>query len=90
MRAVTGDLKSFFAGVLRSFFCRCRCMRTRIGYLINRYYDRSDKRYFDLGISTEQGGSYANNGLIAHKEGFGARAITYDTYSVDVAHSSPL
>jgi Acetyltransferase (GNAT) domain len=55
-------------------------------YLINHYYDTSDKRYFDFGISTERGGSYLNAGLIAHKEGFGARAIMYDAYQIDVAN----
>jgi hypothetical protein len=56
-------------------------------YLIHDYYSGSSKRYFDFGISTEQGGRYLNAGLIAHKEGFGARAITYDTYKIDVAKS---
>ena len=51
------------------------------------------KKYFDFGISTEEGGAYLNRGLVAYKEGFGARAIMYDTYKVDVARSvsmSPL
>ncbi|NDW17702.1 GNAT family N-acetyltransferase [Dysgonomonas sp. 216] len=50
--------------------------------LINRYF--SDKRYFDFGISTENGGLYLNSGLIFQKEGFGARAIVYDTYLIDI------
>ncbi|MGZ4882230.1 MAG: GNAT family N-acetyltransferase [Halobacteriota archaeon] len=54
-------------------------------YLINHYYNRSDKLYFDFGISTEQGGRYLNAGLIAYKEWFGARATMYDTYEIDVA-----
>lgn len=37
-------------------------------------------RYFDFGISTEQGGRVLNTGLIEQKEGFGARAVTYDHY----------
>ena len=40
------------------------------------------KRYFDFGISTEQGGRYLNEGLVFQKEGFGARAVVYDTYSI--------
>jgi Acetyltransferase (GNAT) domain len=56
-------------------------------FLINEY--SSGKKYFDCGRSTEKGGAYLNRGLAAHKEGFGARAITYDTYEVDVAHSNP-
>ncbi len=89
MRTVTGDLKSFFAGFFDRFSVGVDVCELVWGYLVNHYYDRSDKRYFDFGISTEQDGSYLNNGLIAHKEGFDARAITYDTYKEDVAHSSP-
>lgn len=40
--------------------------------------------YFDFGISTEEGGSRLNTGLIAYKESFGARAVAYDTYQVDL------
>jgi hypothetical protein len=37
-------------------------------------------RYFDFGISTEQAGRFLNVGLVAQKEGFGARAVVYDHY----------
>ena len=49
-----------------------------ISYLINEYYAK--KRYFDFGISTEAEGSHLNVGLIENKEGYGARAVTYDFY----------
>lgn len=39
-----------------------------------------DKRYFDFGISTEDSGRYLNQGLIAQKEGFGGRSVTYNSY----------
>lgn len=39
-------------------------------------------RYFDLGTSNEQGGTYLNESLIHHKEGFGARAIIYDAWAI--------
>lgn len=42
------------------------------------------KEYFDFGNSVEQGGRYLNKGLIFQKEGFGARAVVYDTYEVCV------
>jgi lipid II:glycine glycyltransferase (peptidoglycan interpeptide bridge formation enzyme) len=58
-------------------------------YLIDDYSSGSSKRYFDFGISTEQGGRYLNAGLSAHKEGFGGRTITYDAYEVDVANTKP-
>jgi hypothetical protein len=51
-------------------------------YLINDYY--GNKKYFDFGISTEDEGRYLNKGLIANKEGFGARAVVYDTYELKV------
>lgn len=40
-------------------------------------------RYLDFGISTEQGGDYLNDGLIFQKEGFGARSVVYDAYTID-------
>jgi hypothetical protein len=40
----------------------------------------SDKEFFSFGISTEQGGTYLNEGLILYKEGFGARAAVSDFY----------
>ena len=39
---------------------------------------------FDFGISTENGGSILNKGLIFEKEGFGARSICYDAYMIKV------
>jgi hypothetical protein len=45
---------------------------------------RGSKRYFDFGISTEDGGKILNAGLIDQKEGFGARAVNYDIYRIDL------
>ena len=42
----------------------------------------ADRRYLDFGISTEQGGTLLNEGLIFQKEGFGGRAVCYDTYTI--------
>lgn len=50
--------------------------------LINEVFP--DKKYFDFGISTEDGGFYLNEGLISQKEGFGARGVVYDTYQIDI------
>ena len=49
-------------------------------HLITEEY--ADREYFDFGISTENGGSYLNEGLIFQKEGFGARSVVYDTYEI--------
>ena len=53
-----------------------------IQYLVEKIY--ANKRYIDFGTSTEQGGTYLNNGLIAQKEGFGGRAVVYDTYELSI------
>ena len=39
-------------------------------------------KYFSFGISTEQQGTFLNQGLIAQKEGFGARGIALDFYEI--------
>ena len=44
------------------------------------YEDFPDYPYLDFGRSTEGDGSVLNDGLVAQKEGFGGRAICYDTY----------
>jgi len=53
-----------------------------IDKLINEIY--SDKKYFDFGISNEDAGRYLNTGLIAQKEGFGARAVVHDFYELEI------
>ena len=40
--------------------------------------------YIDFGTSTEDGGRTLNRSLALFKEGFGARAVAYDTYEWDV------
>lgn len=50
-------------------------------HLIQGVY--KDKTYFDFGISTEQNGLKLNKGLLAWKEGFGARVKTYDTFEIN-------
>lgn len=50
--------------------------------LLTQVYD--DKRFFDFGISTEEGGTVLNEGLSFFKEGFGARGIVHDFYEVSI------
>lgn len=40
----------------------------------------ADRQWLDFGKSTEQGGTWLNTNLIHQKEGFGGRAVCYDTY----------
>jgi Acetyltransferase (GNAT) domain len=42
-------------------------------------------RVIDFGISTEREGRHLNEGLVAYKEGFGARAVNYDFYELRVS-----
>jgi hypothetical protein len=53
-----------------------------IDYLIKDIY--KNKKYFDFGISNEDAGRYLNTGLIAQKEGFGARAVAHDFYELEM------
>jgi len=53
-----------------------------IDYLIRDVY--KTKKYFDFGISNEDAGQHLNTGLIAQKEGFGARAVAHDFYELEI------
>ena len=57
-------------------------------HLINERYKQFD--YLDLGTSNENGGRYLNEGLIFQKEGFGGRAVCYDTYEISPLLNPPL
>lgn len=51
-----------------------------IVYLAEEHY--AEKAYVDLGTSMVPGTSQLNEGLVFQKEGFGARTVVYDTYSI--------
>lgn len=59
----------------------CGALDMIVNVLINDVF--REMRYFDFGISTEQGGTYLNKGLVAQKEMFGARAIIHETFEVN-------
>lgn len=48
-------------------------------HLLHEVY-ANDARFFDFGKSSDGDGSLLNTSLIFQKEGFGARALCYDTY----------
>jgi hypothetical protein len=54
-----------------------------IDHLLSDVY--ADRRYFDFGISTEQGGSVLNGGLVRNKESYGARGSVYDFYELELS-----
>ena len=62
--------------------CTIGALDLLTSHLIEKVY--THKRYIDFGISTENGGTFLNNGLIAQKEGFGGRAVVYDTYELSI------
>ena len=62
--------------------CSIGALDMLVSHLIENVY--ANKRYIDFGTSTEQGGKYLNNGLITQKEGFGGRAVVYDTYELNI------
>ena len=51
-------------------------------FLLQQSWD--EQQYFDFGTSTLQDGHLLNASLIHQKEGFGGRAICYDTYQWEV------
>lgn len=47
--------------------------------------DYKEYKIFDWGRSTEQDGHILNENLILQKEGFGGRAVIYDTYEYTIS-----
>lgn len=58
--------------------CKYNALDLLLGWMINR--SKSKFRYFDFGVSTENSGLFLNKGLLFQKQGFGGRAVCYDTY----------
>lgn len=56
-------------------------------HLITEHY--ADRKYFDFGISNEDDGRFLNTGLIQNKESYGARAVVFDRYSIDLTAPDP-
>ena len=56
-----------------------------LDWLIREVYP--DKPCFSFGISTEEGGTILNEGLIAQKEGFGGSAFVHDFYELAIGRN---
>ncbi len=56
-------------------------------HLIGERYKQFD--FVDFGTSNEDGGRVLNEGLIHQKEGFGGRAVCYDTYEISPLPALP-
>jgi hypothetical protein len=59
---------------------RCGALDSLVLTLLDQTFHH--KRYFDFGISNENGGRSLNFGLLDWKEGFGARSSTHDFYRI--------
>jgi hypothetical protein len=57
-------------------------------HLITKVF--KDKRYFDFGSSNEDNGMKINEGLQYWKEGFGARTIIHEFYSIKTENANLL
>jgi hypothetical protein len=57
-------------------------------YLITKVF--KDKKYFDFGSSNEDNGMKINEGLQYWKEGFGARTIIHEFYSIKTENANLL
>ncbi len=57
---------------------RLNALSLLLAELIENVY--ADRRHVSLGISTEREGQLLNDGLVAQKEYFGARAVVHDFY----------
>lgn len=71
--------------VLHGQYCSSTPVGKKVGavdaiYERAMYEDFPNYQYLDFGRSTEGDGSILNDGLVAQKEGFGGRAVCYDTY----------
>ncbi len=53
-----------------------------LDHLVNDVY--SGYRYLSFGVSTENDGTFLNEGLIHQKEMFGARSVVHDFYELDI------
>jgi len=54
-----------------------------VDHLIKEF---SSKKYFSLGTSNNSGGPDLNSGLLAWKEGFGARTFVHDFYEIETGN----
>lgn len=61
---------------------RAHALDALFHHLISDVY--RDKRFFDFGISNEDEGRSLNMGLVEQKEGFGARSVVHDYYTLAI------
>lgn len=57
---------------------------TLLFYHLIKASSQAGFKFFDFGISTEDGGHYLNEGLVQQKCRLGGRGIVYNTYSINI------
>lgn len=53
-------------------------------HIIEEYNAAGRACWLDFGTSCERGGLYLNDGLLAQKSSYGARAVVYDSWALDI------
>lgn len=89
-REMMGGVLCYFCGlVIHSQYIsaseegkKCGAIDAVVKHLLDSF--ASGCEWFDFGISNENGGRYLNENLIWQKEGFGGRAVCYDTYEMEL------
>ena len=86
---IAGTLLFIYDNVVHTQYMATTEIAREIGaldLLIKTLMDRfsETKTYFDFGISSEDMGTFLNEGLIAQKEGFGGRTTIYQTWELNV------
>lgn len=61
---------------------RLNMLTPLFAHLIDRF--STSRRYFDFGVSTEEGGRVLNAGLLRQKFSFGGGGTLYPTYTIDL------
>ena len=86
-KIIAGAVLFVYNNVVHTQYLAANNLSREIGgldYLIKTLIDKyaATKRWFDFGISTEQGGEIFNQGLCSQKEGFGGRTISYQMWEM--------
>ncbi|EOI6145904.1 hypothetical protein ACMU5N_001712, partial [Campylobacter coli] len=71
-----------FGALVANKKARDRGFRFLIKTLMDEF--AKSKKYFDFGISAENGGKFLNQGLISQKEGFGGRSIMQYFWEINI------
>lgn len=88
-RIIAGTVLFVYNNVVHTQYMAANELSREIGgldYLIKSLMDKytATKKWFDFGISTEQGGELFNQGLCSQKEGFGGRTISYQIWKINL------